>query len=309
MKNKIWIITFSVWMLSLIALADKSQKFELTKEWEQTIQKLAPANPTVKPLKKHKILVFSLATGYKHWVIPHTSAMLKILGEKSGAFDVVVTTNIMMFKADALKEFDAIVLNNTCPKSPRRNIFLDVLGDGAENEKIAKTLEENILNFVKEGRGLIVLHGGITMQNNSPEFSKMVGGSFDFHPSLQKVTLTLTDPNHPLLKAFKGKPFIHSDEPYMFKNAYADKNFHPLLILNTDILKYGKNKKQQKKIQSDIRYVAWIKKYGKGRVFFSSPSHEGHSFEQPELLQFFLDGIQYALGDLTCDDSPLKKEK
>ena len=284
----------------------KSQPFELTQEWKEKIQKVAPSTPSVKPLKKHKILVFSLATGYKHWVIPHTAAMLKIIGEKSGAFTVVETTQIIMFEADVLKEFDAIVLNNTCPRGPRRNIFLDVLGDGAEHEKIAARLEQNILDFVKKGGGLIVLHGGITMQNNSPEFSKMIGGSFDFHPSLQPVSLTPVDPKHPLLKAFNGKPFVHADEPYVFKNDYINKNFHPLLVMNTKELKYGKNQKKKEKVLSDIRYVAWIKKYGKGRIFFSSPSHEGHSFERPELLQFILDGTQYALGDLTCDDSPLK---
>ena len=48
--------------------------------------------------------------------------------------------------------------------------------------------------------------------------------------------------------------------------------------------------------------VAWIKPYGTGRTFFSSPSHNAQSFEDPRLLQFMLDGIQYALGDLECDD-------
>ena len=30
------------------------------------------------------------------------------------------------------------------------------------------------------------------------------------------------------------------------------------------------------------------------------------SYEADCMLQFYLDGIQYALGDLRCDDSPLK---
>ena len=56
-------------------------------------------------------------------------------------------------------------------------------------------------------------------------------------------------------------------------------------------------------------YVSWIKRHGKGRVFYSSPSHNAQSMDNPELLQFFLDGIQYVVGDLKCDDSPMKAQK
>jgi type 1 glutamine amidotransferase len=52
-----------------------------------------------------------------------------------------------------------------------------------------------------------------------------------------------------------------------------------------------------------VRYVAWIKPHGKGRVFYCSPSHFPESYESPTMLQFLLDGIQYAAGDLECDDS------
>jgi hypothetical protein len=40
-------------------------------------------------------------------------------------------------------------------------------------------------------------------------------------------------------------------------------------------------------------------------VFYVSPSHNAQSFEDKRLLKFFLDGAQYVLGDLECDDVPL----
>jgi type 1 glutamine amidotransferase len=52
-----------------------------------------------------------------------------------------------------------------------------------------------------------------------------------------------------------------------------------------------------------VRYVAWIKPHGNGRVFYCSPSHFPESYESATLLQFILDGVQYAAGDLKCDDS------
>ena len=137
------------------------------------------------------------------------------------------------------------------------------------------------------------------MLNNSEEFANVMGASFDSHPRLQQVTIELVEPEHQLLRAFKGKSFTCTDEPYLFKNTYKDKNFRPLLKIAIDKLRY----EVTEKFRSDVRYFSWIKRYGKGRVFFSAFSHEESSFENHVLLQFYLDGLQYALGDLDCDDS------
>jgi type 1 glutamine amidotransferase len=50
--------------------------------------------------------------------------------------------------------------------------------------------------------------------------------------------------------------------------------------------------------------VSWIKRYGQGRVFFAMFGHIDQPFQNPAVLQYYLDGIQYALGDLAVDDSP-----
>jgi type 1 glutamine amidotransferase len=88
--------------------------------------------------------------------------------------------------------------------------------------------------------------------------------------------------------------------------AYEKLNFAPLLELDTSNFKI--NSAQRSKEMAEMpRYVAWIKPHEKGRVFFSSPSHNAQSFERPELLGFLLNGMQYVLGDLDCDDQPIKR--
>ena len=169
-----------------------------------------------------------------------------------------------------------------------------------QRKEKAAELEANLIGYVKKGGGLMVIHGAIVMQNNSMAFSEMIGGSFDYHPAPQKITLELCEPNHPLVKAFDGKPFVHVDEPYLFNKAYAQKNFRPLLYMDTSKLI------KKKEIDEQIKYVSWIKKYGKGRVFYVSPSHNAQSLEDSRLLKFYLDGALYVLGDLKCDDSPAK---
>lgn len=295
-------------MLVLAGIAVKAQQkeFKCSQEWVQKIKKLAPSKAKVEPETKRKILVFSKFTGYNHWVIPHTTEVIKMLGKKTGAFEVEVTTDIYSFETKNLKKYDAVVLNSNCSKGPRRDLFFDVLEEDknlSEEQmiKMAAELEANLIKYVKKGGGLMVVHGAIVMQNNSLPFSEMVGGSFDYHPAQQEVTLELAEPNHPLSAAFEGKSFVHVDEPYLFNKAYTKKNFRPLLYMDT-----SKLIKKKKPIDEKIKYVSWIKKHGKGRVFYVSPSHNAQSFEDARLLNFFLDGAQYVLGDLKCDDSPAK---
>jgi type 1 glutamine amidotransferase len=303
-ENMIKNITVFV-LLVLTSLTTSAQKqFKCTPEWVQKIEEIAPEKAEVQPAKTRKILIFDRFTGYDHWVIPHTSQVIKVLGEKTGAYEVRITQDVFCFEKSNLKNYDAVVLNSACSIGPRRDLILDALdidtsmGDEEKKTKAAE-LEANLIDYVKKGGGLMVTHGAIVMQNNSMPFSEMVGGSFDYHPKQQKVKLELVEPDHPLTKAFEGKPFVHVDEPYLFNKAYEKKNFRPLLYMDTDDLA-GK----KKPIEDNIRYVSWIKKYGKGRVFYVSPSHNAQSFEDARLLKFYLDGAQYVLGDLECDDSP-----
>ena len=138
-----------------------------------------------------------------------------------------------------------------------------------QREARAEELEQSILDYVRNGKGLVVVHGAPTMLNNSPEFGKMVGGTFDYHPVSQQVTATTIDPDHTLVAAFEGKePFIHTDEPYCFCGTYQEKDFLPLLKMDTASLNDPKGKAAK-----DIRYISWIKPYGQGRVFYCSPGH------------------------------------
>ncbi|MBT9190152.1 ThuA domain-containing protein [Zobellia russellii] len=287
--------------------AQQIEKFKITDEWLAQIEQMAPSETTVKDVSKKKILVFSKATGFDHWTIPHNAEMLKILGTKTDAFEVHIAYDVESFDKKNLKKYDAVVFNNCNPSGPKRDLFWDLLQQNSnlpdqEITALSKQYETNLMNYVAKGGGLMILHGAITVQNNSKEFSQMTGGSFDYHPRQQEMHVKEVDPKHPLVQAFKGNGLTHVDEPYFFNNAYFDYNFRPLLYIEIDKLEGMK-----KEVDEKVNYVSWIKRHGKGRVFYSSPSHNAQSLDHPELLQFFLDGLQYVVGDLKCDDSPIGK--
>jgi hypothetical protein len=50
--------------------------------------------------------------------------------------------------------------------------------------------------------------------------------------------------------------------------------------------------------------MSWIRRQGAGRVFYTGLGHGAEVFSNPQILQHLLAGIQYALGDLSADDSP-----
>jgi len=279
-------------------MVESLQPIELTEEWIEGIRRIAPEKPTVPPQKRRRVILYSVSHGYKHWVIPHTDAVVKVLAEKSGGFEVVASGDPEIFVPERLAGFDAVIFNNTCPIHPRRDSFMDVLEDEARSEE----LKDNLLEFIRSGGGHVAIHGGILAFNNCPKWDEMQGGSFDYHPAQQQVVLSAVDPEHPLARAFGNDRFVHMDEPYLFANAYRKKNFRPLLVMDTtDMVMPG-----DKPEVTDACYAAWIKRYGAGRFFYCSPSHNAQSFEDSRLLRFLLDGIQYALGDLACDDTPVR---
>jgi uncharacterized protein len=304
---KVFLVVFGC-LLFQNGFSQNLPEVKLDEAWKAKIQGLAPEKASFPVSKRKKILVFSLHTGFEHWVIPHTEEVVKILGAKSGAFEVTASKDIRTFEAGNLAQFDAVVLNNTCSKPDRRNIFWDKLVlENPEADTVllmqrAADLEKSLLDYVEDGGGLLVLHGGITMQNNSRAFSRLVGASFDYHPVQQLIDVKLADPSHPLVQAFPKTGFRHVDEPYFYKNAYETLDFTPLLYFEN-----GKITEQMTPNTEGITYVSWIRPQGKGKVMYCSPSHNAQSFENPDLLRFLLNGMQYVVGDVDCDETPIGK--
>jgi uncharacterized protein len=303
---KLGLILFLV-CLALTGFGQDLPSVVLDEVWKSKIHQLAPEKASFPFSTKKKILVFSLHTGFDHWVIPHTEEMIKIISGKSRAFEVTGSKDILMFESENLKKYDAVVLNNTCSKTDHRNLFWDKLradsdADSAFLMKKAMAMENNLLDYVKSGGGLMIVHGSITTLNKSRAFSRLVGASFDYHPPQQAIQVRLVEPAHPLVQSFPKEGFNHVDEPYFYSNAYADMNFRPLLYFNNAEIS-GQRENEEK--TEGKTYLAWIRAEGNGKVMYCSPSHNAQSFENPDLLSFFLNGLQYVVGDVDCDDSPI----
>jgi len=282
----------------------------------QKIAAAAPEKATAVPKKARKILVFWRTPGFKHTVIPCTNAALDVLGKKTGAYQTVISDDPAMFEAAKLVEFDAVILNNTCGKNVKvggrelvREVFfsteIETLPADEQKAVLDKDArwKKNFEEFVRGGKGLVGIHGASGAFFSWPPYGEMLGAYFRSHPAPQKARLKLDDPSHPLLAAFGGKDFEMKEEVYVVGDPYSRDTVRVLLTLeNTEMM--------AKSPRKDNDYaLAWIKQYGQGRTFYCAFSHFDENFQDPKLLRFLLDGIQYALGDLEADATPSAKRQ
>ena len=248
---------------------------------------------TAKPAKARKVLVFSKCEGFVHGdgIVYGIKALE--LAAKTGAFEADFTTDYAALNDKAnLAKYDAVVLNNTTRLKTKEN----------------PAFVPNLIEFVKGGRGLCVIHAGADNFYDAPEAAEMVGGQFDGHPWGGGGTwaFKLDDPASPLNKAFEGKGFKAGDEIYQQKSPFYDRSkLHVLVSLDLSDEQTAAAKKQKRE-DKDFA-VSWIRPYGEGRVFYTSFAHDKRTYLDKARLWHILDGLQYTLGDLKADDKPVAK--
>ncbi len=274
-------------------------------EVEAKIAAAAPNQAPAQPQKARRLLVFTLCRGFVHSSIPTGAAALAIMGEKTGAFTTVVSEDIELFAPEKLNQFDAVCLMS-CTGELFRPANFDQLTPEEQTAalKHEESLQKSLVDFVKGGKGLIGSHAATDCFYKWPEFGEMMGAYFDGHPWSEQVTVRVDDPQHPLNAAFGGRPFEIGDEIYQFKAPYSRAKLRVLLSLDparTDMNKPGMNRTDQ-----DFA-VSWVREYGRGRVFYCSLGHRDEIFWNPQVLQHYLAGTQFALGDLPAPTAPLPK--
>lgn len=294
------------------------QDKEFIREYTADIKGALPEGLSVPDAPKRRILVLTRGTmGPLH--SPGAAGLLIMLrgaAEKYDAFELTEVYTDEFLDAEALSDFDAVVLNN-----------LSQAGNHAFYNEV-------LPQYVRNGGALFAVHSSALPYRDQPEaeYNKLLGSYVDSvntkygHPSKhgKPFPVRLPDHDHPLAAAFKGEgtprtvthrclagkerrkyqvninpPKTLADELYALIRTDGQENPPQVLAeVNSDeaVQVYPET-------ADEFAYaLAWIKQYGKGRVYYAQFGHNMGVCSVPCIAEAMLDGLQYVAGDLTIGE-------
>lgn len=261
-----------------------------------------PVEARVQPARARRLLIFTRNLEYdgRRSSIACASEAFTLMGRKTGAFETTVSDDPAVFERASLAQFDAVFLNNT----------IGLCFDDA-------TLRQNLLEFVTGGGGLMGVHGSViafTQWQWPPvedwaEFGTLIGARGAAHPNAnERVAFKIEESTHPLNHAFGGQDFEMTGEFFRFHNPYSRQRVRVLLSMDTTKTDLSGFPPGDPCLRADNDYaLAWVRNYGRGRVFYTTIGHHAHRFSDARMLQFLLDAAQFVLGDLPAPTTPSAK--
>jgi type 1 glutamine amidotransferase len=244
----------------------------------------AAGSPAAAAAKK-RILMVTHTAGFRHDSIPLAEETVKELGDRSGLYEVDYARTAddvrTMITPENLRRYDLVLFGSTTGELPITD----------EGKMV-------FMQWLRSGKGFVGVHSATDTFYQWPEYQRMVGGTFNSHPWHQKVTVRVEDRGHPATRHL-GSSFEIRDEIYQFKNwSRADKRV--LLSIDPSSVDLSRG------ARADHDYaVAWVRREGKGRVFYTSLGHEQAVWRDSRFQEHLLGGIRWALGLARGSTEPL----
>jgi len=184
----------------------------------------------------------------------------------SGKFDVKVSEDpLILESATALNNYDALVFT----------IYAQKLGDLTPQGK------ENLLNYVKGGKGFFVQHLATASFPKWEEFGKLCGRKWVMgtsgHGPRAVFTSKIVDKEHPITRGLAD--FTTDDE--LYAKLQGNEDIHVLVTADSE---------WSKKTEPLI----FTKSYGQGRVVHNAYGHDGKALKTPNVQKIILRGTEWA---------------
>lgn len=241
----------------------------------------APASAADPGAKKH-LLVLGASDFFAHDSVSHAMFTMAKIGERTGLFDVRFRTDFELLSKEKLG-------------GNRKNLdyFDAVLFYTQGDLDLSDAQKADLMRFVKEdGKAILVAHSGTdSFRGNWPEYIDMVGGAFVNHPWHQKVRVRVEDRSHPISEHFPAT-FEITDEIYQVDRYSRDK---VRVLLGLDSTSVDLTKKGVQRADRDFA-LAWVRKYGKGRVFTCLLGHREEVWDDPGIQRMWLEAFRWAVG-------------
>jgi uncharacterized protein len=155
-------------------------------------------------------------------------------------------------------------------------------------QKITEENKTDFLNFLKSGKGLLVLHHAIANYQQWPEYENIAGGRYYLSKTMVKgvekqrsiwkhdvdFKVHVADENHPVTRGLKD--FEIHDETYGLFDMAPDSH----LLLTTEEPTSAKN-------------IGWARTWEGARVVFIQLGHDGQAYRNPNYRQLVSQAIRW----------------
>ncbi len=150
--------------------------------------------------------------------------------------------------------------------------------------KIEKEEVQNLADAVESGVGIAGYHGGAgDAFRESVEYQFIIGGQWVAHPGkIIDYRIDVTRPDDPVMQGIDS--FAYTSEQYYM---HVDPS-NEVLATTTFTGEHAFW------IEGVVMPVVWKRKYGRGRVFYSSLGHQAKEFAVPEMHEIFRRGANWA---------------
>lgn len=264
----------------------------------------APAQqfPDPWPGKKKVLAIADISTAYQHDSVSHALATIERLGRESGDYMTIIRTDTQLVTKGVVMNGDAPVLN-----AKNLDYFDAIFFFGAGPGALSQQQMDDLLSFVRDdGKGFVAAHTGDNAYQQFPEYREMIGGLWN-HPWTKaenleiELPIVVEDAGHPAMQALPSQ-FTVFDEAAVHQAPYSRDKVRVLASL--DLASVDPALGRDPANDRDVP-IAWVKEYGKGRVFYSTLGHSDQSWDNPQVQQMFLDALRWALGVVEGDATPL----
>jgi len=260
---------------------------------------LPPAHAAgeARPVGEKRILIVGdIHTGNQtaHDSVSHALATLEHLGRESGAYFAFLRTDTQLVTKNEVWGAGDYARGGSKQSRGRNLDYFDAVVFFTNGEtEMTPDQKRDLLTFVHDdGKGFVAVHSATGSFYTWPEYGEMVGGYFDNHPwNVFAAPVIVERPDFPAMKHLPHE-LILRDEMYQYRAPYSRGNVDVLARLDAsklDLTNHG-----VKRTDRDFP-IAWIKNYGKGRVFSSTLGHTDASWDDPRVQTMYLEGIKWVL--------------
>jgi type 1 glutamine amidotransferase len=228
----------------------------------------------------------------QHESVGHALAIIERLGYESGQWDTFIRTDSNIISKTPKKTDGSPASGGPTLSNVDAIFFM-----GHREVPLDPAQREELLSFVREGKGFVAAHVGLTAFESWPEFLDLIGARFDGHPITGAGTIINERPDSPITKHFPAS-FPFNDEFYQPKDHSREKID---VLLRLDLANVPANPSLH--LNGDYP-LAWAKMYGKGRVFYGSFAHSSETWDLRDIQQMYFEAMRWALGLTDADPKP-----